>query len=83
VHNDLNCTCGDMQHNDSNFSCGDMSCSDNDGDFSIDYKNIKEQGNLIVDDGGGKFISTQAQQQAHKIEVSITVGYHKSKISGG
>jgi hypothetical protein len=37
----------------------------------------------VVDDGGGRFISTQAQQQARKTEVDINVVDHNSKISGG
>jgi hypothetical protein len=60
-----------------------MSCSDNARGFSIEPKNIKERGNSMVDDGGGRLISTQAQQQARKREVDITIGDHNSKISRG
>jgi hypothetical protein len=62
-HNGSNFTHGDTRHIDSNFSYGDMSCSDNDGGFSIESKNIKERGNHVADDGGGRFISTQAQNK--------------------
>ena len=37
----------------------------------------------MADDGGGRFISTQAQQQARKTEAGISVGDHNSKTSGG
>jgi hypothetical protein len=57
-HKDFTFTHGDMWHNGSKFSCGYMSCSDNDGVFSTDHQKIKEQGNPVVDDGGGMFIST-------------------------
>jgi hypothetical protein len=60
-----------------------MPCSDNDGDFSIDPKNIIQWGNPMVDGGGGRFISTQAQQQACKTKVGITVRDQNSKITGG
>jgi hypothetical protein len=46
-------------------------CSDNDGGFSIEPKNIKERGNLVAHDGGGRFISTQDEQQAHKRELVL------------
>jgi hypothetical protein len=60
-----------------------MSCSDNDGGFYIDLKNIKELGKPMVDDGGGQFISTLDQQQARKTKVDISVVDHNSKISEG
>jgi len=54
-----------------------LQCSDNDGGSSIEPKNIEEHG------GGGRFISTKAQQQARKTEAGISVGDHNSKTSGG
>jgi hypothetical protein len=72
-----------MRYNNSNFPCRDIPCSDNDGGFSIEPNNIKERGNLVDDDGGGRFISTQDEKQAHKREVGITFGYYNLKISRG